>query len=199
MRKKAGIACIAAGALLMLAALLLFVYNYREADRAGNASADVLPELQAAIVQAEQAHVDLPSIQESEEQIPTAEIDGNEYIGYLTIPALGLELPVMAELDSARLETAPCRYYGTPNDNLVIAGHNYSRHFGRLHDLRIEDPIMLTDAAGGKHLYRVCEIEILAGTAITQMLDSGYDLTLFTCTYGGRDRIAVRCESLPGE
>ena len=96
MRKKAGIACIAAGALLMLAALLLFVHNYREADRAGNASADVLPELQAAIVQAEQAQVDLPSIQESEEQIPTAEIDGNEYIGYLTIPALGLELPVMA-------------------------------------------------------------------------------------------------------
>ena len=37
------------------------------------------------------------------------DIDGNEYIGYLTIPALGLELPVMAELDSARLETAPCR------------------------------------------------------------------------------------------
>ena len=127
------------------------------------------------------------------------DIDGNEYIGYLTIPALGLELPVMAELDSARLETAPCRYYGTPNDNLVIAGHNYSRHFGRLHDLRIEDPIMLTDTAGGKHLYRVCEIEILAGTAITQMLDSGYDLTLFTCTYGGRDRIAVRCESLSGK
>ena len=36
--------------------------------------------------------------------MPTVEIDG-----YLSVPSVGLELPVMAEWDYDRLKTAPCR------------------------------------------------------------------------------------------
>jgi len=33
-------------------------------------------------------------------------------------------------------------------------------------------------------------------TDIEGMVHSGYDLTLFTCTYGGKARITVRCEAV---
>ena len=45
--------------------------------------------------------------------MPTAQIDGYDYIGTLTIPALELELPVMAQWDYDRLTIAPCRQFGT--------------------------------------------------------------------------------------
>ena len=182
------------GVLLIIAALGLTIYNIWDGNRAGRESKEIADKLAAELPEATKPHFD-PT-----KEMKTLDLDGNLYLGLLEIPSLDLELPVMSDWSYDHLRTAPCRYAGSCYSNdLVIAGHNYSRHFGRLHDLRIEDPIMLTDAVGGKHLYRVCEIEILAGTAITQMLDSGYDLTLFTCTYGGRDRIAVRCESLSGK
>ena len=52
-------------------------------------------------------------------------VRGNSYVGYLSIPALGLELPVMADWSYKRLRTAPCRYSGsTKTDDLVILAHN---------------------------------------------------------------------------
>ena len=101
-------------------------------------------------------------------EMPVLEADGNLYIGILKIPALNLELPVMSDWSYPQLRTAPCRYAGSAyQDDLVIAAHNYRRHFGLLGTL----------AAG-------------------EMTDSGYGLTLFTCTPGGRTRLAVRCAAV---
>lgn len=44
-----------------------------------------------------------------------------------------------------------------------------------------------------KHVYKVAEFEELLPTDVEKMESSGYDLTLFTCTYGGRYRVTVRC------
>ena len=37
---------------------------------------------------------------------------------------------------------------------------------------------------------------MLPGTAVEDMELGIWDLTLFTCTYGGRSRIAVRCDQI---
>lgn len=56
--------------------------------------------------------------------------NGYEYIGYLSIPSIGLALPVMKQWSYAGLKIAPGRYSGSLyTDDLVIAGHNYNRHF----------------------------------------------------------------------
>lgn len=123
------------------------------------------------------------------------EIDGYGYIGYLSIPSLSLELPIMSEWDYPRLRKAPCLYHGSVyTDDFVIAAHNYRRHFGRLAELLPGDSVIFTDMNGTAHWFAVVELQELVPTAIEEMTDSGYPLTLFTCTYGGQARVALRCE-----
>lgn len=191
MRKTVGIVCMALGALLLLAALGLVVFNRQQADRAADASQKILPVLQSEISErAQETVISYPGAANAPEPL---EIDGEGYLGILTIPSLELELPVLSELSSAKLQLGPCRYYGEIDRDLVIAAHNYSRHFGRLHDLCAGEEVYLTDAAGNRHAYRVSGVEIIGATSIEEMLQSGYELTLFTCTYGGAERVAVRC------
>ena len=122
-------------------------------------------------------------------------IDGYAYIGYLSIPSLGLELPVMSEWDYTRLKIAPCRYSGsTKTDDLVIAGHNYARHFSPIKGLKEGETVYFVDMDGVRSDYQVASVEVLAPTAVEEMTSGTYDLTLFTCTYGGRSRVAVRCQ-----
>ena len=125
------------------------------------------------------------------------EIDGYSYIGYLSLPTLGLELPVMAQWDYDRLQISPCRYAGSSKTgDLVIAAHNYAAHFGRLSELSPGDAVRFTDMDGVVSRCEVISVEILAPMEVGEMTDSGYDLTLFTCTYGGQSRVTVRCQKV---
>lgn len=129
-------------------------------------------------------------------EMPAQQIDGEAYIGVLTIPALGLELPIMRDWSYPGLRKSPCRYYGSAYTNdLVIAGHNYNRHFGGLANLSVGDAVAFTDMSGNQFSYRVEELEMLQPAAVEQMTASGWDLTLFTCTYSGRARVTVRCRA----
>lgn len=65
--------------------------------------------------------------------------------------------------------------------------------FGKLKELRIGDRLSFTDADGNIFYYEVGETEILAPDATEEMTDSDWDLTLFTCTLGGKNRVTVRC------
>ena len=121
-------------------------------------------------------------------------MDGYAYIGYLTFPTLGLELPVLDGWDPVRLRKAPCRYYGSAEtQDLVIAAHNYRSSFGQCQRLQIGDEILFTDAAGIVHRYLVGEMEIVEPTAVEYMIQSDWALSLYTCTYSGTARLTVRC------
>lgn len=211
MRRRVGTACIVMGAVCVLAALSLFLWNRMEDRRAGAAAEEVLPRLIEEIERAaetadgggedggdpsgaESPYAGNPDEGSPDEGIPYVEVDGHSYMGYLTIPALGLELPVLWEWRFEDLKISPCRYSGSiGTDDLVIAGHNYSRHFGTLKNLAGGDEVFLTGADGVTYIYEVTELEVLSPSKVEEMTDSGYDLTLFTCTYGGRERVAVRC------
>lgn len=124
-------------------------------------------------------------------------IDDREYIGVLSIPALGLELPVISAWDYPGLRVAPCRYTGSAyTDDLVIAAHNYASHFGRLRELSQGDSIRFTDTDGNVFDYVVSELGILEPYAVSQMTEGDWDLTLFTCTPGGQYRVTLRCNRI---
>ena len=123
-----------------------------------------------------------------------AELDGTYYMGVLTIPALEKILPVQSDWSEAKLKKSPCRYSGGLEEGeLVIAGHNYKKHFSGLATLKHGDSIVFTDLEGNQMFYEVREIYTVAATDIEGMIDSGYDLSLFTCNYGGKARVTVRC------
>ena len=215
-RKKTGTVCMILGALLLLGAAALIYQNQREEAAAGQEAAAVLEQLQAEL-NAEGAGLILPestatdgalSVTPSPEQteasdseplpeMPTLTIGGQKYIGYLELPTLGLTLPIMSSWSYSKLRIAPCRYWGSVYDNsMVILGHNYLDHFGRLKSLELGDPIQFVDADGNIYRYEVVQQETLEKTDVDAMLDSPYDLTLFTCAHGGERRITVRARGI---
>lgn len=189
-----------AGLLLMAAALVLTVYNQWDERRASAvtqaALAELSPIVEAAREEAAQQPPEkLPAYEAIPNwEMPTVEIDGQLYIGQLEIPSLGLTLPILSQWSYPNLKLAPCRYQGSAyQDNLILAGHNYVCHFGPIRRLLAGDLIYFTDVDGNLFTYQVLEIEILQPTAIEEMESGDWDLTLFTCTLGGRTRLTVRC------
>ncbi|MDY3984022.1 sortase [Dysosmobacter sp.] len=206
--KKQGTWLMTGGLLLMAAALLLTCYNLWDERRAAASAEGVLGELPAEMRSAENAgttetdemgEIEIPDyLLNPEMEMPAVEIDGEGYIGTLKIPALDLELPVMEEWSYPRLRKAPCRYSGSAyRGDMVIAAHNYKTHFGRLKELRPGDEVTFIDADGNVFRYAVAETETLGGGDVEEMRAGDWDLTLFTCTYGGKSRVTVRCSLLP--
>lgn len=207
MRNKKGNFLIVTGLLLMAAALCLAAYNVWDSARAGEQAQKALGQLLPAIAEP----VPLPGpIAEGEDpdeveypdyivdphmQMPVLTVDGIDYIGTLNIPALEIELPVISEWSYPALKIAPCRYAGSAYlDDLCVCAHNYDDHFGRIQNLAIGDTVIFTDVDGNAFSYRVGEITVLHPTATEEMVESEWDLSLFTCTLGGRTRVTVRCE-----
>ena len=190
------------GGLLLIAAALAFTgYNLWEDQRAAQAARQALTAMEAQTAEEgerapEQPEPSVPEyVLHPDMEMPTVEIDGVEYIGTLTIPALGLELPIVSAWSDALLDLAPCRYTGSAYlGDLIIAGHNYRGHFGSLYRLAPGDEVQFTDAAGNVFSYAVSEIQELPGTALEEMEAGEWDLTLFTCTLDGRGRITLRCQ-----
>lgn len=100
----------------------------------------------------------------------------------------------MSSLSYPKLKIAPCRYAGSAYlNNLVIAAHNYERHFGGLKRLTVGDAVRFTDVDGNVFNYTVVELEQLEPYQAAEMRSGEWDLTLFTCTLGGQHRVTVRC------
>lgn len=201
-RSIVGIICMIFGAALVFGALSLFLHNQNEADAAEQAAAEVLPQLVQAVEErradaAAESGSAAPSYPDpTDTSMPEVIIDGRAYIGYVSIPVLGLELPVLSACSEDALRLAPCRYAGTAKGgDLVLAGHNYVSHFGPISDLSAGDAVLFTDVNGAVFRYTVAETEILPPSAVADMTAGKFDLTLFTCTYSGQNRITVRCES----
>ncbi len=194
-KRTVGVTLFVIGVLMIGASLLLVLWNETEGRRAEKAAEAVLPFLEDEIEKRSDEDSDILPPDPAFDEMTVVGIDGCGYIGYLLIPALDLELPVMSEWDYSRLRVAPCRYYGSVNtDDLVIAAHNYTQHFGMLKNLSAGDEVYFIDMDGITYDYTVGSIETLNPTDVKQMVESEWDLTLYTCTYGGRQRVTVRCK-----
>lgn len=200
MKGRNGTVWINLGLLLVAAALFLAVYNTHEARQAQEQASAVITQLSEDLPKptdysGQSADAALPAdFPEPEKEMPVKTMNGQDYIGVLTIPALELELPVISQWSYPRLKIAPCRYSGSVyRDDMIIAAHNYSTHFGRLRELRPGDLIMFTDMEENTVTYEVSCLETLMPTDTEEMESGDWDLTLFTCTLGGQSRVTVRC------
>ena len=201
MKAKIGTFLMIIGSVLIFAALGLFIYNEHEQNLAAESVSKLMPQLVEAIrVQKEETSEPVLPTVNPQKEMTTAEIDGHEYIGFVGIPALGLELPVMADWDYDKLKIAPCRYSGSVfTGDLVVMAHNYKKHFGSLSTLRPGDSVTFTDMEGQTLYYEVAALDVLSSTAVEDMTSGEFDFTLFTCTYGGESRVTVRCDRTSAE
>ena len=196
MKSKVGIICIILGVLLLSGALLLAVFNRRQDAAARDAAAKIMAHLGQEIQENSAGELQIPPelLTDEDKKMTEVEIDGHAYIGYLSIPNLGLELPVMSSWSYPQLRRAPCRYSGSVRgEDLVLMAHNYKTHFGRISHLNLHDSVSFTDMDGITTQYKVAALDILESTAVETMTAGEFDLTLFTCTYGGKSRVTVYC------
>ena len=198
MRKASpGVICVLLGVVLLLAALGLYGYNRWEDAQAGAEAQTVVQDLQEKVVEQTQSAASAPAIDTSslDPELPVVELDGYEYVGTVSIPAIGIDLPVMSEWSYPRLKIAPCRQFGSSRtDDLVIAAHNYESHFGKLTSLTAGDSVTFTDMDGIVNEYIVNKVEVLDPHSVEEVEHSGYALVLYTCTYGGKTRVTVFCD-----
>lgn len=201
-RKRRAAVLAGIGAVCVMGAGGLALYNSSVDSTAGDISTEVVTQMKSVTVEPSPYYarfIDLDTCEEYEEYVePTVEIDGVTYIGRIEIPSLGLDLPVAAEWSGANAKIAPCRWVGTERGNdMIIAAHNYKTHFGMISALKAGDRVVFIDADGNEYPYAVLgDPEIIPGKG-ADMMKAGagedWDLTLFTCTYGGKSRVTVRC------
>ena len=200
-----------AGTLAIISAVGLNLYNVWDDGRAASVAAQTLDTLVARIDERKQSPRFSPPVSTPAEpngspaegpedyageagEMEALVIDGVEYIGVLSIPVLNLSLPVDMTWSYPKLKNSPCRYSGNLYENtLVIAAHNYKTHFGNVSLLAEGDAVVFTDAFGAEHNFSVASIINVGPMDVGDVVDNGYDLTLFTCTYSGQARVVVRC------
>lgn len=126
-------------------------------------------------------------------EMPGEKVNGHEYIGTLSIPSLGLKVPVQRNWSYENLSVSPCRYSGSAYaGNFAIIAHTY--HFGKLSSLALDATVTFTDMENNVFRYVVREKNTISPNDANEIAHSGYDLTLVTCTLSGTKRVAVYCE-----
>lgn len=183
----------AAGFALILCAGGLLLHNLKESNEAAESVQTISMDLRIEAPQDEGIVPDY--LIDATRDMPGQEIDGYTYIGKLSIPTLDLDLPVMTDWSYPQLKIAPCRYQGSAyTDDMIVCAHNYQSHFGKLDNLVPGDEIQFTDIDGNHFSYFVIEKEYLEKTDVEELRSGDWDLTLFTCTPGGKTRVTIRCE-----
>ena len=191
----------------MAGALALHLRNEQEQNLAAEASHTVMPQIVEVMQERAQPQIQPQKLTELSEQapvlptepekkeMPVVEIDGYGYVGFIGLPTLEQELPVMADWSYPQLKLSPCRFTGsTVTEDLVILAHNYSYHFGSLKDLRVGDTVTFTDMDAKTYYYEVVALDVLGPYDVEEMTSGEFDLTLFTCNYTGKARVTVRCD-----
>ena len=56
------------------------------------------------------------------------------------------------------------------------------------------DEVQFTDMDGTVYLYAVAAVETVQPEEVDKVVNSGHDLTLYTCTLGGKTRVTVWCD-----
>lgn len=187
MKKISGFIYIILGAAMIVLAAFIVRNNFNESAAAGAASDGLL---EGVIEQ-------IPgTVLEASGDMPVVDVDGRSFVGTVGIPSLNLLLPIQSEWSNDNAKVSVCRYVGSVyENNLIIAGHNYVEHFGNLKELSTGDEVVVTDMNGRSFYFQVANIETLGAYDVDEMEAGEWDLTLFTCTIGGQNRVTVRCEA----
>jgi sortase A len=195
-KKKHGKSLIILGCCCILAAAALFGYNSYISEKAAQEADELAALLEKSMASSEESTQDpeLGTPANDETDMTSKSVQGYDLIGTLSIPAIDRNLPIISQWSYPNLRAAPCRYSGTPEGQMVLLAHNYAKHFGHLKDLQKGDSVTFTDVSGKAYQYTVSKIETVDGYQLSSILSGkDWDLTLFTCTYGGKQRVVVRC------
>lgn len=129
-----------------------------------------------------------------------AKIGKYKIIGSIKIDAIGLEYPILEKTNKDSLWLSVTKLSGPPLNelgNVGIAGHNTRNGtlFGKLSNINKNDIIEITDTKNRTIKYQVYSIYSVLPTDLEPLkttIDNKRELTLITCTGGGKKRLVVK-------
>ena len=132
---------------------------------------------------------------------------GKEYKvdSVLNIPSLEIRYPVLSESSDDLLKISLNKFWGgDPNSvgNYCIVGHNYDGKdifFGKLNKIQNGDIVELEDKTGKVLQYKVYNKFIVQPTDVactSQLTNDKKEMTLITCSDGGKTRLVVKCRAI---
>jgi sortase A len=120
--KKTAMLFIGIGIAFILSAIMLFVFNEITSYRTAQETVEILDSLENEMLEDISVPVDT-----TDGVMPIRLVDGINVVGVVSIPSLGIEVPVAAEWSYEMLRKSACRYSGTAKDGrLIILAHNYA-------------------------------------------------------------------------
>lgn len=195
MKNKIGISLMITGCLAIIAAVFLVGLNIGTNYSSGKKSGEVLSLLESEIESNENENF-IYNENKTDKSLKSISVGDNTFIGIINIPDIGIELPVMSSWNYDNLDISPCLYY-RDSEKMVIAAHNFSTHFGKIKELSYGDYITFRDTENNIQMYEVVNTEILDSYDTKKMISGeDWDLTLFTCTLSGTQRVTVRCKEI---
>lgn len=176
-----------AASIFLISAIIIGSFNIKQDHDAGQASKEMVEEIK------DKKKEGLPDYRLAPYMdMPEEMIGGYLCIGYLTMG--DIELPVISRHDDEvyeKLRSAPVRYEGSVySHDIIICGHNYPSHFRILWDMEEGTEVTFTDIKGNRFVYEMKERRKVGPYGYKEMTEGDWDMILFTCVPGGRQRCA---------
>ena len=192
-----------------------FAYSEIQKNAAEAVSQDILEKISyedTTVSEEEPLVVSMDDTEVVDEVKPTAlngtytDSNGNTYTyeSIVKVPGLGIEYPVLSDTSDELLKISVNKFWGgSPNSvgNYCIVGHNYKsgKMFGKLSHIENGDTVTLTDLSGTTVTYQVYNKFVVypENVECTSQITNGLrEMTLITCTNGGKQRLIVKCREV---
>jgi len=179
------------GVILILGALLITLVPMVSQKVASSKNVEILermnlllPEVRAGVYD-DRVDVDMPS----------AEIDGMNFVGIIEIPLHDVKLPIYASWDSSKVGRFPCRYMGSIYDgSLIIGGSDSADQLDFSKTISIGDAVFVTDMTGARYSYKVTWVKLTDDVSTEQLISTEADLVLFVRNSYSLDYAVVSCD-----
>lgn len=113
--------------------------------------------------------------------MPSVEINGNDFIGLIKVPAYDVILPIHSNWTKNALTSYPHRFSGSMYDgSLVIGGSDIKGQFDFTKYISIGDEVSVIDMTGVKFTYTVDDIITIKDNVEEAITGGSSDLILFS-------------------
>lgn len=188
--RKTGKIIFVLGCLLIVCSLVLLIFLQTRTKQAEHTNAEIVQTMETILTDRKEGTKDF----DRDPEMPALEINGEDFIGLLEIPAYGLKLPIGSMWDKETVLSYPCRFYGSAYDgSLIIGGYDQSGQFDFFDRIQTGTAIAITDMTGSTFSYTVNRIDRSNSAEAEVLINSEADLTLFVRDAQGLEYILLRC------